>query len=297
MKDASIVTTTDTGQIVAQQASSDDQLVAMWLHEKGQLTQALYLKEYQRLAAFMARRGISTLKDLKLGDLYAYADDFPSQWSDRTKNLRKAAIKSLLTFAHKLGYVHFNVGTLLKTEVPSGVLAERILSEDQMNEAIAAAPPQAHLFLAFLYASALRLSEALDLRWRDVNWVGGRPVLTVLHGKGKKRRQVNCSPVVWAAVEATRPGNASPDDLIFPFSRASAYRWTKVAFEKIGVPEASPHWARHAFVIQVSTHAEGGAVNWHAIARQLGHTDPAFTMRQYGHFTGQDISALIDVRL
>jgi site-specific recombinase XerD len=48
-----------------------------------------------------------------------------------------SGVKSLLSFAHRLGYTAFNVGAVVKLPSIKGTLAERIMSEPDMQRMLA----------------------------------------------------------------------------------------------------------------------------------------------------------------
>jgi len=118
-----------------------------------------------------------------------------------TVSRRLAAVKSLLTFGHKIGYLKFNVGSIIKIPTLKNTLAERILSIQQVQTIIALEPPGRNkLLLQFLYASGGRVTEVCNLKWRDLKAVGDRGQVT-FYGKGQKTRAVALLQILAFAVE------------------------------------------------------------------------------------------------
>lgn len=272
------------------QASSDQHLVEMWLGKfESESTRKVYARVVNRFADFLDGK---PLREVTALDLLAYVETFKPTWSDATRNQHKAAIKSLWTYGVDLQYFAFNIPhAVYKLRKPRPVTAERILTEDEMEEAIAAEPyDNARLFLRFLFSTALRVSEALALTWADFTIRGDRVYVRVERGKGDKFREVGCSARVYRDLWNAKPPTTQPSDPVFSIAYVTAWRWVKTSLERIGKPQGSPHWARHAHA--VVSHENGA--DWHSISRQLGHANPSFTMDRYGHFTGDHSSDFID---
>ncbi|MEO1208574.1 MAG: tyrosine-type recombinase/integrase [Cyanobacteria bacterium J06638_20] len=272
------------------EASSDDHLIEMWLEKsESPRTQRVYRRVIKRFRGWLKDKPLQRVTAL---ELLAYQEAFDPKWSDATRNQQKAAIKSLWTYGCEIQYFPFNIPhAVYKLKKPRPVTAERILTDDQMQEAIDAEPnPKARLFLRFLYSTALRATEAIDVTWDDFKIRGDRVFLHVQHGKGDEFREVGCSALVYMDLWDAKPENAKPTDKVFRITYITAWRWVKDAFTRIGKPAASPHWARHAHA--VVSHEHGA--DWHSISRQLGHANASFTMDRYGHFTGDHSSDFID---
>ena len=88
------------------QARSDAHLLDLWLFGKSPHTR----RAYQRVAgAFLATLGPAGLRTATLGDLQARACVLPGKASSRAVTL--AAVKSLLTFGHRIGYLPLRAGS------------------------------------------------------------------------------------------------------------------------------------------------------------------------------------------
>ena len=91
------------------QAHSDDQLVAIWLHGRSVHTRRAY---YADIARF--RRGAGKpLTSVTLPDLQAFADSLPSL-APASRYRILSALKSLLAFGHRIGFLPFDVGRALR---------------------------------------------------------------------------------------------------------------------------------------------------------------------------------------
>jgi len=151
----------------ARQTSTDQQLVELWLHGRSRHTQRAYRADVGRFLAFVA----TPLPAVTLGDLQTFADALAQQDlapSSRVRTL--AAIKSLLAFGQRTGYLPLNVGAALKLPPKKDRLAERILSETQVHRILALEPSKRNqALLRLLYESAARANEILSLDVADLD--------------------------------------------------------------------------------------------------------------------------------
>lgn len=284
---------TDSGALVLQQATSDDHLIEIWLKTKeSEKTREAYTAAVKRLRRWLGRQGCRELGLVTMDLLQRYQEEMPSRWSGSTRNLHKAAIKSLWTLGAEIGYFPFDVpAACYHLGDPSPVSPERILSHYEMMQAIELEPNDRHrLILRFTYSTGARINEVLNIRWRDLNRVNGEPIVHLPICKRNKPRNVHCGNKVYEDVLAGKTLLDRPNCLVFYEEYRTVYDWVKASFRRIGKKEASPHWIRHAAVLRYL--ALGW--DWHAIARQLGHKSASFTMDRYGHFVGINPDSLND---
>jgi integrase len=99
-----------------------------------------------------------------------------------------SAIKSLLAFGHRIGYLPFDVDRALRLPGVRNRLSERILPEAEVHRMLSLEPNERNrALLMLLYASPVRVSELCGLGRRDVqaNGEGGH-----YYGFGKGTRTV-----------------------------------------------------------------------------------------------------------
>lgn len=187
-----------TPALVAQ-ADSDSHLVALWLHGRGPHTARAYRADVARLQACTGKPLAATT----LGDLQSFSDSLLDlRPASRARTL--AACKSLLAFAHRVGYLPFDVGRPLRLPPVRAQLAARILPVADVGRLLAAAASARDaVLLRLLYASGGRVSELVGLRWRDVQPRDGAGTLSV-YGKGNKERVILLSAATWRALAALR---------------------------------------------------------------------------------------------
>lgn len=137
--------------------------------------------------------------------------------------------------------------------------------------------------LELMYATGLRVSELLSLRFRNVNMQNG---LITVYGKGNKQRSV---PVSSFALEFLRKYIDGPrkrvkgskdTDIIFlnrdgkALSRTYFFMQVKRYAEEKGINSSvSPHTLRHCF----ATHLLENGASLRAVQEMLGHSNIATT--------------------
>lgn len=272
-----------------QQAANDQQLIALWLHGHSVHTQRAYAADVQRLLAFVGARPLATIG---LADLQRFADSL----SELKANSRKRtinAVKSLLTFGQKIGYLHYNVGAALKAPKAKNTLAERILSEAEVHAMIALTTKQRdQVLLRLLYACAGRVSEVCALCWRDVQ-PNGDSGQVALFGKNEKTRSVKLSKATWQALTGLRGGAKAADPVFVSrkgghLDASQVHRLVRAAAKRAGiVGNVSPHWLRHSH----ATHALDRGASVALVRDTLGHSSLAVTS-MYTHAKPTESSAL-----
>jgi integrase/recombinase XerD len=104
-------------------------------------------------------------------------------------------VKSLLSYAHRLGYAPFNAGATITVRSDArnrgATLVKRIISE--VDVALLVRAPRTkrdRVLLEVLYAAGLRVSEVAGLTWSDVLARDKGQVQLSMTGKGSVMRQV-----------------------------------------------------------------------------------------------------------
>jgi integrase/recombinase XerD len=248
--------------------TTDAELVALWLHGKSPNTIRAYDDD---VAAFRRFTG-KPLRATYLSDLQRYADSLVGAPATRGRRLK--TLKSLLSFATRMGYLPFNAGAAIHGPAQEQKLAERILSERQVFALLEAVEdrPRDHALIRLLYNGGLRVSELVTLRWR--NLVDGVANVT---GKGGKTRVVRLSRGTWAELQALRTDETIGEDYVFPMSAVNAWKRVKRAARLAGITEVpvSPHFLRHSH----GTHALRRGADLATVRDTLGHASVATTSR------------------
>ena len=302
-------------------AQTDARLVELWLSGKAPSTRRKYLED---LAGFLRYVGRKPLGAITLSDLVEYAEDL--SWlhpaaglATRVRKLK--VLKSLFSYAQRVGYVSHNVGAALELPRLKDDLSERILSEGDVHRLLnAPAGPGAgrdRALLLVMYAGALRREEAAGLKWRDLaarpDLGAGVGQLTVF-GKGGKTGIVAipasaheallplkliAEPVPGGKRGQKRELEAGPDEPVFRSRKrrnASGGHLDVSAINRIVSKTAknagidapvSPHWLRHAH----ASHAHARGADLALIRDTLRHSNIGTTSR-YLHARPNDSSGL-----
>jgi integrase/recombinase XerD len=247
----------------------------MWLHGKAALTRQAYEREARSLLASVSK----PVRAITLQDLQAYQRTF-----DRLKPSSRATktgiVKSLLTFAAKVGAISVNVGVMLDAPRVNSRLADRIVEEDDMLRMIQMeTDPRNNLLLHLLYLSGCRVSEVAAIRIRDLRQRGREGQVTVI-GKGDKERTVLLASPVWKKVLPLL--NQPEDAWLFPsrkgggLKRCQIAKLVKKAAIRAGLPATfSPHYCRHAN----ASHSLDNGAPLSVVQSTLGHASVATTSR------------------
>ncbi len=196
----------------------------------------------------------------------------------------------------------------------------RILTEDQTANLIAAMPERHRPLVRLIATTGLRISEALALRWGDLE-LDGEPRVFVnrmvtsnpdrqpggdwWHFQPPKslagRRSIPIPESLAAdlqqrRVEVIADGTpAGRDDLAFPARSGSPIDSHNLRrdFDKAAV-EAGAGWAGfHALRHTCASRLFAAGMNPKQIAKWLGHSDAGFTLRTYVHLLPDDAPAAL----
>jgi len=292
----------DLGVVRATRASTDNALVESWLGtfdpEDSRGTLVLYRRVQGRFFQWMSSRGL-VLRTLKVEDLSTWKAELTGASS--TKATAVAIIKSLLGYAHRTGYLPFNVAVAVKTPKVAPDPDARGLTEMQVasmvheaRKALAheerrlrprprflnSARRRLHLIL-WSYYSGCRVAEVAAARWEDLHArTDGDYNLSVL-GKGRKRRTV---PMPKRIIEEIAGGAfEAKSGSVFPVGPRQIQTVITALAEQAGIDlGVSPHWLRHAH----ASHAVDRGAPIHTVQGSLGHSSLSTTGR-YLH-RGQD---------
>lgn len=271
---------------------STDQLLDLWLHGKSRQSQRAYRTDISHFLAFCDGK---PLQQVTLNDVQAFSTALEKQgYSSATQNRRLSAVKSLLAFGHKIGYLPFDVGAPVEAPPVKNTLAERILSELEVMTMIALeANHRNKLLIRFLYLSGARVSEAAELRWRDLKSAGERGQVT-LFGKGGKTRILALPADLFKQLMAFR-GDALADAPVFASRQGGgSLKPNQIrniiarAGKRAGIEgNVSPHWLRHSH----ASHSLDRGAPIQLVQSTLGHASVATTSK-YLHAKPSDSSSL-----
>jgi len=152
--------------------------------------------------------------------------------------------------------------------------------------------------LELIYATGLRVSEAVGLQLNEINLQSGM-VRTI--GKGDKQRIVPMGEeaVYWLEIylQRARPAllkNTRCDALFVSQKKTGISRqlaWMAVSryAEQVGIPHISPHDLRHAF----ATHLVNHGADLRVVQMLLGHSNIS-TTQIYTHVANERLKQVVD---
>jgi integrase/recombinase XerD len=275
--------------VPVKQAETDEQLIALWLHGRSRHTQRAYAADIQHFSINTHK----SLREIRLVDIQEFEISLTEQKLEQNSiNRTLAAVKSLISFAHRLGYLPFDIGRPVKLTATKDTLSERILSESEIHRIIDAEPnPRNKLILKMLYTSAVRVSELSNLCWKDVQERDDGGQVTVF-GKGNKTHSVLLPLSIWLELTAYRNGSADEQPLFKSrkgkhLCPSQILRIVKKSALRAGLTKSvSPHWFRHSH----ASHALDHNAPIHLVQQTLAHSSVATTGR-YLHARPSDSSS------
>jgi integrase len=208
-------------------------------------------------------------------------------------------LRLILDFAVRYHGLEANpADRLLSHEIPKpGPSRQRFLTRDEIAELLATAVDPYRPALAIGVLAGLRVSEILGLRWEDINLKAG--VIRVRGQLGRDgehrdsktpagRRDVILIPELGRLLRRFRLASrhTASKDLVFSTSnrrsigdRNLAQRGLEKACARAGLEDVTFHTLRHTFASILI--AQG--LDPVFVSRQLGHANPAITLRVYAH--------------
>jgi integrase/recombinase XerD len=263
-------------------ARSDADLVKLWLARRPKTTR----KAYQQDLAWWTARGLfaSGLAGLRLLHVDQALEGVELGGSTLVR--RVSSLRSLLSFAHKVGYLAINIGAVIQTRPPPNKLAERILDPDEVLRLLVAAlqsPRQGardHLFVRMAYVSGARVSELVGLDWEHVHPdAKGGATLTLLVKGGRTRHvwitEGTAAELVVFQGPIPRKGPIFRSRFGGRLSARDAERLVEAAAKRAKLRKVSPHWLRHGH----ATHALERGATILEVSSDMGHASVATTSR------------------
>ena len=168
-----------------------------------------------------------------------------------------------------------------------------VLSKEEVNKMFEATLNLKHrLVLMFLYYAGIRVNEAVNLKWEDIDFQRG--TIHLKTAKGEKERVVFFHEKLKSFIEYF---NLRKEGIVFISNFGKKYDGRTVqlivrnASRKAGVSKkATPHTLRHSF----ATHLLEAGADIRHIQKLLGHASLQ-TTQIYTHVANKDIKKLADL--
>lgn len=292
-------------------AAGDEELLRNWLYSRRSAkTEQAYAREVERFYRIV---NLPLEKIDNVNPLYTFQQHKEIALLKASSQARAlAAVKSLLTYASSIavGILKVNVGAAVQLPQIEDTLAERIMSEQSVDDMIRLeTDPRNQAMLELLYFAALRVEELCNLKWRHLQERTQAGQIAV-YGKGQKTRHILLDTDTWIKVWALRAisKHNGLDNYVFTSRQAKRHKdeqgnevldygldqrrvrqIVRKAADRAGVAmgKVSPHWLRHAH----ATHALEHGAPISLVSATLGHKDIKVTSR-YTHVRPNESSAL-----
>jgi integrase/recombinase XerD len=264
-------------------ARSDRELILIWMADKSRTTQASFKGTVAKFIEFIDK----PLVDVRIEDLQLWKQGLSARFKPTTVANKVLVIKSLFSFAVKVGYLTINIGSFIKPPKTKEALAEKILTVEEVKRLIDASNTQRDgLMLSLMYACGLRVSEVVGLTWVDLkpHQEGGGKA--TVFGKGGKTRVVIIPPKLWQQVLEFKQ-TCRVSQWVFvtrtlkQMERSIIHRMIKRTCQRAGVDSlASCHWLRHSH----ASHSLEAGCNLRLLQQSLGHASVT-TTEKYLHIS------------
>jgi integrase len=278
-------------------------------------------EEYRRLLATFALSYFPA--DVRLADLdrralqgfIGWLTDRPGRrgrLSDRSIRNAMTPLRRCLDVAAGEGLID---GDLMRSLVlPSrrggrrwAVSERRFLTRVQLGRLLTEIPPAHQPLYVLLASTGLRISEAIALRWCDLDLDSSPPRLQVrraivrgVTGAPKSyARAIPLAEELAGRLHALRPPDAEDEDLVFPNRRGRPLnpnnlrnRVLKPAAKRADVPGIGLHALRHtcaSLLIEERTSSL-------RLQRWMGHHAAAYTLETYGHLINDELGSALELR-
>ena len=276
-------------QRITADTPTNEKIEQLWLHGKSPHTQELYHRTIVRLNAATDNKPLAWLT---LEDIQLFCDRLESEGLSATsRRTYISSAKSLLSFASKCGLINFNVGASVKPPQAKDKLSERILDRDELYALLNAdTSDRNRLILNLFYYGGLRVSELINLAWKDLNG----EYLNVF-GKGSKTRIVRLPLKIVTELKDFKPRGGKRNDYMFisvrtksKLRRESVTQLIKAIALQVGIDKpVSSHTLRHCHA--TNSLEKGAPIS--LVKETLGHSSVAITSR-YLHVRPDQSSSL-----
>jgi integrase len=221
---------------------------------KRRRTQRTYGQCVARLTrAFTGKR----LSEISAFDLERYKRERVDAGVTVMVNRELACLKTLYNRCREWGtYEGDNpAASVRQLREPPGRI--RFLEAEEEGKLLAAAgEPLRTMVLVGIYTGIRVLSEALTLRWADVDLKRGLLTVQAAYAKSGKTRTVPLNRLLRAALQSHRESPAGAAEYVFSRLDGSPYRSIRTTFEtackRAGLKDVTPHVLRHTFASRLA---------------------------------------------
>lgn len=276
-------------------ANTDKDLVLSWLYSKpSTLTRHRYLKSYEQWLSFSNL----TLKEAKVEDIQDYRTMLEMKgYKPATISQKLNSIKSLFTYAVKVGYIAMSPCVVVKAPVVHDQISTKLIALEDVKKLIEGA--RCHrdgLIIKLLFSLGLRVSELVKMRWDDFYFLSGGEVKVRIIGKGNKKRELLVPTYMYQELlkirEVDNPWVFHVPLHHTPLRTNTVFYIIKKIALKVGVNEdVSAHWLRHSH----ATESLRKGCDLSLLMQSLGHSSITTTQKYLCLRETEGSSSYIDI--
>lgn len=261
-----------------------DDLTALYLeHSRAQQSPHTHYQKRKNLKNLSPYFGSMRVGSITKGDLNTYRAKRLTEVGAPTVVQELRTIRNMIVWAHELGYRREEPPKVKMPKCERRII--EVPTQAEVDALMTALPSDSHrVYYSMLWAMGLRKSEALALRWRDINFETGE---AIVKGKGNKWRAVYAPGWLVRKLEMMRSAQeGAPDDPVFLSQKGGALHEVactlRRAVKRAGIRKRlTPHILRHFFATQTLTNG----VDLQTLKDMMGHADISTTGR-YLHSLG-----------
>ena len=258
-------------------AENDSQLITTWLlQQESKLTRQQYQSNIKQFIRYI---GVP-LEEVKIEDLQGYVRMLELKGNKPSTIKGKLSIvKSLFSFAYKVGYLTCNVAVLVKSPKVNKRIASMRIEHEVIRKMVDGVNSKRDgLIIKMMYFLGLRVSEVLRLKWTDFyqNKV-------FISGKGNKERTLNLPGKLYLELLELK-SEFNPTFVFTAYRRDEQLKRQAVNImlnrlkKRLGIDvNIHPHKFRHEHSM---TSLDNGC-DIHLLSRSLGHSSVSITESYY----------------
>ena len=217
-----------------------------------------------------------------------------SDLSLSSRNRRAAVFKSFFKWLFEKGDIEQDLSLRISLpKVPKKI--PHFVSADEVMSLLKSYPKELTLselkdkiLFCLLYGSGLRVSEACQLKWENINWQNSQ---LLIQRKGGQQQWVPMPGLTKELLLEMKKN--SHGTFVFgdkPLHTRSAYEWIRTRGKKAGLLNPlHPHSLRHSF----ATHMLTSGADLRSLQELLGHKSLQ-TTQKYTHLSMRELSLAID---
>ena len=255
-------------------------------------TKRAYLSSIRDFNKFLANKGLHLSQE----SLKLYFDFLNERLKASTLNLKKTAllrcVKAQIGENNILKHIAIERAfrQIVTYAVDKSVPRDECLTEDEIKALMEVAQStKTRLIIHFLYKTACRVSEMINIRLTDCKPINGYIKIRVV-GKGRKERNVSIPQKLYEAIRREYQGQkwlfeSKTGKQLNPNNVGNQVR---KAARRVGITNYSPHMLRHSRATDMLLQKN---VSLKAVSKYLGHSSVAVTAQMYVH-DEVDVTAL-----